>query len=107
MNPHSLRAWAAALLIGASSAATSACYVEEYPEPVYASGYQPVFYDGYMVYYDTYGHPFYYANGAAVWISPSSPYYGRFVAHWNTYGRAYGGWYAHNGYRYHGYRGRR
>ena len=88
-------------------AAGSACYVEEVPPPVYAYGYEPAYYDGYVVYYDDVGRPYYYADGAAVWIGPGVPEYPRLVAHWRAYGPAYHHWYVHDGYRYRGYRGRR
>ena len=99
---RAVRVGAAALLLGSASLVVSGCYVDE---PVYAEGYQPAFYDGYMVYYDGYGRPFYYERGAPVWVPAGSPYYGGLVAHWHRYGPAYGGWYSHYGYRYHGYRG--
>jgi hypothetical protein len=84
----------------------SACYAEEeVPPPEYVdTSYQPQYYDGYVVYYDGVGRPYYYVNGAAVWVPPSSPLYIGFVNHWHRYGPAYGHWYAHYGYRYHGYR---
>ncbi len=97
------------VLAGLSSLAIAGvvpgCYVET--EPVYAEGYRPAFYDGYVVYYDGVGRPFYYEGGHSVWVPAGSPYYAGLVGHWQTYGHAYGGWYAHYGYRYHGYRGRR
>ncbi len=93
-------------LVAGSGAASSACYVEEYPEPVYAEGYEPQFYDGYVVYYDDVGRPFYYVNGAVVWVSPTSPYYGGLVHHWRYHYPAYRRWYTYHGYRYRAYRRR-
>ena len=87
--------------------AASSCYVEEVPPPAYAYGYEPAYYDGYVVYYDDVGRPYYYVDGAVVWIAPGVPEYPRLVAHWRTYGPAYHPWYVHDGYRYRGYRGRR
>jgi hypothetical protein len=86
----------------------SACYAEEdVPPPAYAEGYQPQFYDGYVVYYDDVGRPYYYNNGAVFWVPGTSPYYVGLVNHWHMYGPAYHRWYGHYGYRYRGYRGRR
>jgi hypothetical protein len=100
-----LRRFALAAIVLASVPLGTACYVEEdVAPPAYAEGYQPEYYDGYVVYYDDGGRPFYYANGGVVWISPASPYYARYAAHWNMYRPAYRGWYSHYGYRYHGYR---
>jgi hypothetical protein len=84
----------------------AACYAEEeVPAPEYAdAGYQPQYYDGYVVYYDDGGRPYYYANGAVFWVPPTAPVYVGLVAHWHRYGPAYHHWYAHYGHRYHGYR---
>jgi hypothetical protein len=73
----------------------------------YYGGYEPAFYDGYVVYYDGIGRPFYYANGIPLWVPHGSPYYAGLVDHSHAYGHAYGGWYADRGYRYHAYRGGR
>ena len=97
-----------------SAAIVSGCYAEaDVPaetvttsgEVVAADGYEPAYYDGYVVYYDTVGRPYYYGpGGSAVWISTSSPYYPGLVAHWHHYGPSYNRWYGHYGYRYRGYR---
>ena len=87
----------------------SGCYARA--EPAYVTsaevgvGYEPAYYDGYLVYYDSDGRPFYYdPGGAVVWIEPTSPYYGGLVNHYRVYGRAYPRWYQSYGYRYRGYR---
>jgi len=85
------------------------CAVETRPvtvtsaEVVPDDDYEPAYYDGYVVYYDA-GRPYYYDRGAVVWISPGSPYYGGLVEHYRVYGRGYGRWNGHYGYRYHTYR---
>jgi hypothetical protein len=81
------------------------CYVDAQTEPVAVEGYQPQYYDGYVVYYDGGGRPYYYNNGAVYWVPATSPYYGGYVNHWRAYGPAYGRWYGSYGYRYRGYRG--
>jgi hypothetical protein len=91
------------LLTACTAVSGSACYVEELPPPVYADGYQPQFYDGYVVYYDDVGTPFYYQDGVAVWVPRASPLYGVYVNHWHTYGFEYRNWYAHHGHRYRSY----
>ena len=85
----------------------SGCYVEAVPGPAYAEGYQPMFYDGYLVYYDDVGRPFYYVNGSVAWVPPTSPFYVGLVEHWRVHGPAYGRWHARYGARYRGYRGPR
>jgi len=85
----------------------SACYAEaDVPPPVVAEGYEPQFYDGYVVYYDDVGRPYYYVNGAVFWVPATSPFYVGLVNHWHAYGPAYHRWYGHYGYRYRGYRRR-
>ena len=90
-------------LMAALVPASTGCYVEAAP-PVYAEGYEPQYYDGHVVYYDGVGRPYYYAEGAVVWVAPSSPFYFGLVHHWRIHGPAYRHWYAHGGYRYRGYR---
>jgi hypothetical protein len=108
MRMLSLRSIALATLMAAFVPLGSACYAEEdYPPPEYAAedGYEPPTYDGYVVYYDDYGRPFYYSGGAVIWVAPSSPYYIGYVNHWRMYGPAYRRWYAIHGAAYRGWRG--
>lgn len=100
-----VRGFLLAATLAAVAAPASGCIVAAEP-PAYAYEYQPQYYDGYVVYYDDYGRPYYYVNGAAYWVPPASPYYGVYVRHWRTYGPAYHRWYVHYGYRYRGYRRR-
>ncbi|MBI5482187.1 MAG: hypothetical protein HY906_25250 [Deltaproteobacteria bacterium] len=96
---------AVALLTGALAGA--GCYVETVsPEGVVVGnyGYEPMYYNGYMVYYDG-GRPFYWAGGGQVWIPATSPYYHSYIAHYRAYGPAYSRWYAGGGYRYRTFRG--
>jgi hypothetical protein len=84
---------------------TSGCYAEAggIPPPEYADGYAPVYYNGYLVDYDGEGRPFYYVNGAVVWVPATAPIYAGLVAHYHASGPAYRNWSAHSGERYHGY----
>jgi hypothetical protein len=100
---HSWTAKVLAIIIAGSSA--SSCNIEDdMPPPTYVDGYEPQLYDGYVVYYDGIGRPFYYVGGAPMWVPVTSPFYGRLVAHWHTYGFAYNRWNARYGHRYRGYR---
>ena len=83
-----------------------ACAIEEGPPPVTAEGYQPQYYDGYVVYYDGAGRPFYYVNGGIYWVPTTSPFYVGLVDHWRVHRPEYDRWYAHSGGRYRGYRRR-
>lgn len=83
---------------------SSACYAEAVPPPAYADGYEPQYYDGYVVYYDGVGRPYYHVNGQVFWVPPASPFYVGLTGHWHDHRAEYGRWNGHYGYRYHGYR---
>jgi hypothetical protein len=100
-----LRSVVLAAIVGAFALPLSGCYAAvEVPPDTVVEGYQPIYCDGYVVYYDEGGRPFYYVNGGVYWIPANHPYYGELVRHWGTYRGAYGRWYARAGYRYRGYR---
>ena len=83
--------------------AGSACYVESQPatyrttyQPTASYGtapttvvdtnyYRPLYYQGYVVYYDTYGRPYYYLNGAQYYIPSTYHYYNYYTWHYNRY----------------------
>jgi hypothetical protein len=100
-------AWLAAFLGLSLCLSSAGCVVEDDvpppPPPGYAD-YEPAYYDGYVVYYDDVGRPYYYANGAVLWISPGAPEYVGLVHHWRVYGPAYHRWYVRYGHGYRGYR---
>jgi hypothetical protein len=106
MEPVRLLRPALAAALFAFAPMSSACYAEIVPPPVYADGYQPQFYDGYVVYYDAHGRPYYHVGGVVYWVPLTSPFYIGLVNHWRAYGPAYGRWYGHYGNRYRGYRRR-
>ncbi len=104
MFTRSIRTLCVAALVAGLTCSGLACVAEAGPPAAY--GYEPQYYDGYVVYYDDGGRPFYYVNGTVVWVPTGSAYYGGLVAHWHAHGPAYGRWNAHHGYRYRGYRRR-
>jgi hypothetical protein len=62
--------------LAALTALGSACYAGAegtIPPPEYAYGYAPVYYDGYVVYCNEGGRPYYYVNGAVTWVPATSP----------------------------------
>ena len=64
-----IRSLAFAVVLGAVAPFGSGCY----GRAAAAYGYEPAYYDGYVVYYDGGGGPIYYYNGAAMFIPPTSP----------------------------------
>ncbi len=114
-GPHmvtsKIRAWALVAIGAGLVPMGSACYVEPAPPPavavappVVAEGYDPQYYDGYVVYYDAVGRPFYYVGGAVVWVPPTSPFYIGLTDHWRGHRAEYARWHERYGARYRGYR---
>lgn len=96
----------AALSLGATPL-VAGCYaetVETAPPP--NDGYEPQYYDGYVVYYDDGGRPFYYVNGGVVWVPESAPVYVGLREHWRVHRDAYVRWHGRYGARYRTYRHR-
>jgi hypothetical protein len=107
MRSSHVRALACGLSIMAFALAGSGCFGEMdgmIAPPEYAYGYAPVYYDGYVVYYDDVGRPYYHAGGARVWVPRTARSYPGLATHWRTFGPRYHDWYSHTGNRYHGYR---
>lgn len=92
-----------AALVAGVAPLGSACYVDT-PGVGVEFGYEPVYYDGAVVYYDDGGRPYYYLNGAVVFIPPTSARYGYYVDHYRRYGTAYRRWNVNRGARYRTYR---
>jgi len=91
-------------LVAACAASGTGCYADAQIEPVAAYGYEPQYYDGYVVYYDGGGRPYYHNGGSISFVPSESPYYGGYVSHYRANGAAYGRWNASAGARFHGYR---
>jgi hypothetical protein len=107
MVPSSIRAILVATMVAALPVVATGCYAEVQAEPVAAYGYTPVYTDdGYMVYYDDYGAPYYYSGGRQVYVPRTYVGYNRLNYHYRTYGPSYRRWYGSHGYRYRTYRRR-
>jgi hypothetical protein len=95
--------------VGAAGAVMGGCVVgvSEPAEPVVATSYyRPLYYNGALVYYSDAGLPYYYVNGAAVYIPRTYVGYGRYYNHWRVNRAYYHRWYRSRGYRYRRYRTR-
>ncbi len=77
----------------------SGCYVETRPATVTYSygGWNPYYYNGYLVYFDSLGRPYYYSGGTIVYVPSTWYYYNRAVNDYRVYGYRYRAWHA----RYH------
>jgi hypothetical protein len=106
----------AILLLAAAAFTLSSCVVVARPRPavgvtVYGPpveyGYQPLLYNGYVVYYDNSGIPFYWYGGTRVFVPVI--HRDRYVTHYRTHHRSYHRWHKHRGRQYRGrhYKGRR
>jgi len=68
-------------------------------------GYQPLLYDGYVVYYTDDGVPYYWAGGVRVWVPVSARL--RYTDHYRHHRGAYRHWYTKRGHYYKSRRYRR
>ncbi|HOX44000.1 MAG TPA: hypothetical protein PK668_10405 [Myxococcota bacterium] len=74
----------------------------EYDGPVVEYGYEPILYDGYVVYYADGGIPFIWMNGVQFWIPVAHRSY--YIDHYHQHRSAYHAWYQHRGAMYRGHR---
>jgi uncharacterized membrane protein YgcG len=88
----------------ALAAPLAGCEMEEAEVPVAGAGYEPTYYDGYMVYYDGAGLPYYYMDDTMYYVPRSYAYYDSLCDHYQVYRPYYHRWYVSGGYRYRGYR---
>jgi len=94
-------------------ASSSGCTIRARTPSVSVSGpriatsyYTPLYYNGYVVYYDNVGRPMYYVNGTRYYVPRTYASYGRYVSYYRTHRRHYYRWYRARGRRYRGYRRR-
>jgi hypothetical protein len=98
------------LLIATAGLIFSSCIVVGRPRPVVGAtvvvgppleyGYQPLLYDGYVVYYTDDGVPFYWMAGTRVWVPVS--FRARYISHWRSHRHSYHKWHKHRGNHYRG-----
>jgi len=100
---HAMRRNVLVLALAALPVLTSmacAVYAEPSAYPATAAAYAPMYYDGFPVYYDAYGLPFYYLDGVQLYVPRADVRFGTLVAHYRTHREGYERWYAGEGYRY-------
>jgi hypothetical protein len=70
----------------ATSTMLGGCIVAADPPPRVAVGaYSPLFYNGYAVYYDDWGYPFYYSGGLAFYVPRTYVHYDVLLSHYRTH----------------------
>ena len=89
-------------VVSATAALGTGCYVSAHPGVEY--GYEPVYYDDYVVYYDDGGRPYYYSGGRVRYVPRTYANYGRLSNHYVNHRGRYQRWYRGSGYRYRTYR---
>lgn len=92
--------WIVFCAVIAACAPISAGCVVALPPPATVDGYEPRFYDGYVVYYDADGAPYYYMDDVVYYVPPTHVHYHVLVEHYHTHKARYHRWYEHDGYRY-------
>lgn len=85
---------AAMALVGATAMSSLAgCYVYADPAPPVATvDYQPVYYEGRVVYYDDGGEPYVVVNDGIQYVPRTYVQYGFYVNHYHRYGTGYHRW---------------
>ncbi len=68
------------------------------PGPPVEYGYQPLLYNGYVVYYSDVGVPFYWSSGVRVFIPLA--YRTHYIDHWHLHRASYLRWHQHRGHHY-------
>ena len=95
------------LLLTAASMVFCSCLIAVRPRhrahvvvhgPPVEYGYQPLLYNGYVVYYDDGGIPFYWYGGSRLWIPVLER--DRYVTHYRSHHRSYRKWHKHRGRHY-------
>lgn len=66
---------------------------------VATSYYTPMYYNGYIVYYDAMGLPIYYVGGVRYYVPRHHPRFHLYVGHWRRHRYHYNRWYRSRGYR--------
>jgi hypothetical protein len=79
------------------------CMVAAAPPPQVAVAYSPLYYNGYAVYYDDWGSPFYYAGGVAFYVPHSYVHYDVLVSHYRAHPGLYRREVVRGGVPYHHY----
>ena len=94
-----------ALMLGMLGLAGCLVVAEE-PEPVAieGEGYRPLFYRGYIVYYDYYGRPHYYVGGVVHHVPRTYVHYDVLVEHYHVHRPSYDRWYRARGRSHRHYR---
>jgi len=62
--------------------------------------YEPVYHDGYVVYYDDAGAPYYYDNDRVTYVPRTHASFNVYVGHYRTHQHSYRRWHRTEGPRY-------
>jgi len=91
----------AALLTGLTLVTANEAQAQRYVVPVETTyaGWTPLYYDGYLVYFDASGRPFYYPGGRATYVPRHWNQYVTAISRYRTHGRHYSRWYQRYGHQ--------
>ena len=87
-------------MVGAIGLVSSACVVtvdEPAAPAVSTSYYTPLYYNGYIVYYDASGLPYYYYGGRIMYVPRPYHLYNRYVGYYARHRSYYRRWYTARG----------
>jgi hypothetical protein len=90
------------LLIAGLMLAASGCTVHTRTVPASATieTYDPLYYDGYVVYYDEFGTPYYYVDGGVRYVPRTYVGFNVLVGHYHKHRVAYRTWHVREGRHY-------
>jgi hypothetical protein len=83
------------IALAAALLGLSGCYASAYPAVGVSAeydGYDPQYYEGNVIYYDTVGSPYYVIDGRPRYVARTHPYYRRYVTHYHRYRPGYQRW---------------
>ena len=75
-----------------------------YRRPIATGYYHPLYHDGYLLYFDATGLPFFYRGGRKVYVDRGHRRFSLYRDHYRSHRKSYHRWYSKEGRRHHGYR---
>lgn len=89
----------AVLVVIALASGATGCVISARPAAAVVT-YEPVYYEGNMVFYDDHGLPYYYTDGVVYYVPRTSPQFNVYVGHYGRYRTSYRRWYQTEGHVY-------
>ena len=79
-------------------------HFHQYRRPIQSSYYHPLYHNGYLLYFDASGLPFFYRDNRRVFVKRHDRRYAGYISHYRSKRDKYKRWYRESGKNHHGYR---